>query len=111
VPDGFLGQRSAETVIIANIAVQEVLSSVEVYDPRTGSWSYLTSLTTRRSGVSAVLLGDKIYVLGGFDGQERWDRSNKFFMCCYACCGAGAPYFFWEVEPLRNAAQAANLRL
>jgi N-acetylneuraminic acid mutarotase len=49
---------------------------VEVYDPTTGSWSYLTSLTTRRSGLSAVLLEDKIYVLGGFDGTERWVSSN-----------------------------------
>jgi len=47
------------------------LSSVEEYDPGSGSWSQLTSLSTRRSGVSAVALGDKIYVLGGFDGAER----------------------------------------
>ena len=48
-----------------------MLSSVEVYEPGSCSWSVLTSLTTRRSGVAAVLLAGRIYVLGGFDGQER----------------------------------------
>ena len=44
---------------------------MEVYEPGSSSWSQLTNLTTRRSGVSAVVLAGRIYVLGGFDGQER----------------------------------------
>ncbi len=53
---------------------QEVLNSVEVYDPLVGSWSPASPLLTRRSGVSAAVLGDKIYVLGGFDGSNRYPR-------------------------------------
>jgi hypothetical protein len=52
--------------------VQEVLNTMEVYDPVVGVWSAGPSLVSRRSGVSAVSLGDKIYVIGGFDGSQRF---------------------------------------
>ena len=40
------------------------------------AWSQLTSLTTGRSSVSAVvhMLAGRIYVLGGFDGQSRYEK-------------------------------------
>jgi hypothetical protein len=52
--------------------VQEVLNTMEVYDPVVGVWSAGPPLVSRRSGVSAVSLGDKIYVIGGFDGSQRF---------------------------------------
>ena len=37
----------------------------EVYDPATNTWTTKTSLPTARSGLSANVVGDKIYLTGG----------------------------------------------
>ena len=47
-------------------AAQTVLSSFDVYDPVADSWSSLSSLPTARSEPSAVFIGDKLYVAGGY---------------------------------------------
>ena len=47
------------------------MASIEVYDPAVGTWEIYSGLTVPRSGVKACVLGDKVYVLGGFDGLTR----------------------------------------
>jgi len=43
-----------------------VLSSGEIYDLRNNSWKTLSSkMPTRRAGCSGVLIGDKVYIIGG----------------------------------------------
>ncbi|HSP18271.1 MAG TPA: kelch repeat-containing protein, partial [Myxococcaceae bacterium] len=41
------------------------VSSTEVYDPATNTWSPLPDLPTPRSGGASAVLGGKLYVLGG----------------------------------------------
>jgi N-acetylneuraminic acid mutarotase len=43
-----------------------ILNTVEVYDPKTDSWSFRKPMPVKRSGHCAVLAADgKIYILGG----------------------------------------------
>jgi len=53
-------------------------ASVHRFDPRRGSWEPLTPLPEPRSSHDAVVLGDRLYVAGGWelgaspDGSGRW---------------------------------------
>ena len=44
-----------------------VITEVDVYDPSTTLWSQAAPLPTPRSALGAVVLGGKIYVIGGID--------------------------------------------
>ena len=41
------------------------LSTVEVYDPLTDTWSIKTSMPTQREGLVSAVVINKIYVIGG----------------------------------------------
>lgn len=47
------------------------LSSAEVFDPLTRSWSMLPAMTLRRSGCAVAAANGRIYVFGGFGGDDR----------------------------------------
>jgi N-acetylneuraminic acid mutarotase len=44
------------------------LSSTEVYDPSTNTWTTLASMSTARATLQTEVVDDKIYAIGGFDG-------------------------------------------
>lgn len=44
-----------------------ILSSVEEYDPSTNSWRFVAALPRPRHHAAAVVLGQHIYVIGGFE--------------------------------------------
>ena len=50
--------------------------SVACYDPKTKKWSQMPPLPEPRSSFDAAVLGDKIYVVGGWsmqgDGDSKW---------------------------------------
>jgi N-acetylneuraminic acid mutarotase len=53
------------------------VADVARFDPATGYWEKLPSMPTARSSHDAVVLGDKIYVAGGWamtgkDGESKW---------------------------------------
>ena len=50
---------------------QQILNSVEVFDIETQEWAFGPSMSTPRSGVKAVVYRQKIFVMGGFDGEQR----------------------------------------
>lgn len=50
-------------------------SSVRRFDTRTGTWTDLASLPEPRSSLDAVILGDEIYVVGGWS-LTGGDKSN-----------------------------------
>ncbi|HEX6036317.1 MAG TPA: kelch repeat-containing protein, partial [Anaerolineales bacterium] len=57
------------------------LTSVEVYDPESDSWTTAPSLQTARGGFAAVAVDGKIYVLGGevLTGEKQALTSVEIF--------------------------------
>jgi WD40 repeat protein len=56
-----------------------VLSSTELYDPITGAWTPMPSLSTPRTFHTATLLpNDKVLIVGGMDGDlDTWILSHS----------------------------------
>ena len=52
------------------------LLSVEMYDPARDQWSVLAGMSMLRSGVSMVVCEDRVYAIGGFDGEHRLDSGE-----------------------------------
>ncbi|XP_017329574.1 kelch-like protein 4 isoform X1 [Ictalurus punctatus] len=56
---------------------------VERYDQKTDTWTMVSSLSVPRDAVGVCLLGDKLYAVGGYDGQsylnsvESYDAQNN----------------------------------
>ncbi|XP_071363004.1 kelch-like protein 4 isoform X1 [Trachinotus anak] len=56
---------------------------VERYDPKTDMWTTVSSLSIPRDAVGVCLLGDRLYAVGGYDGQsylntvESYDAQNN----------------------------------
>ncbi|XP_072126625.1 kelch-like protein 4 isoform X2 [Mobula birostris] len=56
---------------------------VERYDPKTDTWTTVAPLGVARDAVGVCLLGDKLYAVGGYDGQtylntvESYDAQNN----------------------------------
>ncbi|ESO99289.1 hypothetical protein LOTGIDRAFT_113379 [Lottia gigantea] len=50
---------------------QNLVDTVEQYNPRTQSWSRLPDLTKRRRYVSSASVNGCVYIFGGYDGQSR----------------------------------------
>lgn len=56
---------------------------VERYDPKTDTWTIVAPISSARDAVGVCLLGDRLYAVGGFDGQqyisavESYDAQNN----------------------------------
>uniref|UniRef100_A0A8C9VCP6 Kelch-like family member 4 n=1 Tax=Scleropages formosus TaxID=113540 RepID=A0A8C9VCP6_SCLFO len=56
---------------------------VERYDPKTDTWTTVAPLSVPRDAVGVCLLGDRLYAVGGYDGQtylntvESYDAQNN----------------------------------
>jgi N-acetylneuraminic acid mutarotase len=65
----------------------EMTDALEIYDPRTGSWSAGAALLAPRAGVSSVVANGCLYLIGGegndadprgvFDRNERYDPGTN----------------------------------
>ncbi len=51
-------------------------STVASYDPKSKTWSKLAALPAPRSSLDAAVLGDKVYVIGGWNLQGESDQSE-----------------------------------
>lgn len=47
------------------------LSSAEYYDPKTDKWTFIESMSTRRSSVGVGVINNQLYAVGGYDGSTR----------------------------------------
>ena len=58
---------------------------MERYDPQTGEWKLVASMSKRRCGVGVAVLSDLLYAVGGHDGQsylnsiERYDPQTNLW--------------------------------
>eukprot|EP01065_Artemidia_motanka_P048479 TRINITY_DN7814_c0_g4_i1.p1 TRINITY_DN7814_c0_g4~~TRINITY_DN7814_c0_g4_i1.p1 ORF type:complete len:472 (+),score=104.43 TRINITY_DN7814_c0_g4_i1:78-1493(+) len=58
----------------SNQGVSEArLTSVERYDPKSNTWTEVSSMRCGRSGEAAVAVDGRIFVVGGWDGQEHFN--------------------------------------
>uniref|UniRef100_A0A2R9BP26 Kelch like family member 5 n=1 Tax=Pan paniscus TaxID=9597 RepID=A0A2R9BP26_PANPA len=67
---------------------------VERYDPKTDMWTAVASMSISRDAVGVCLLGDKLYAVGGYDGQaylntvEAYDpQTNEWTQVAPLCLG------------------------
>nr|XP_054538805.1 kelch-like protein 5 isoform X1 [Pan troglodytes] len=65
---------------------------VERYDPKTDMWTAVASMSISRDAVGVCLLGDKLYAVGGYDGQaylntvEAYDpQTNEWTQVWHSC--------------------------
>ncbi|XP_061536344.1 kelch-like protein 2 isoform X2 [Phycodurus eques] len=49
-------------------ATRQCLSTVEAYNPKSNTWSYIAEMGTRRSGAGVSMLKGLLYAVGGHDG-------------------------------------------
>lgn len=54
------------------------MSSGERYEPQKNQWEMIPSMHRQRSDASAAALHDKIYIVGGFNGQEVYNSAEVF---------------------------------
>lgn len=49
------------------------MAGCQTYDPKNDEWRSIAGLNTPRCAFAVVVLNNKIWVLGGYNGQERID--------------------------------------
>ena len=59
----------------------EIFKSVEAYDYYENKWTYLPDMIEERSNHAAVSMGNKMFVIGGYDNTscEMFDSFSKKF--------------------------------
>lgn len=48
------------------------------YDPETNRWTFVAPMSVARLGAGVVMCGGSLYVVGGFDGDNRWNTVERF---------------------------------
>lgn len=46
------------------------LNSTEIYDEKSQTWVMGPTMTTPRANVEVAVVGDRLYAVGGFSGEE-----------------------------------------
>jgi len=57
---------------------QDVLNTVERFNPATGSWSTLTPMPQSRSGVAACAMAGRLWVCGGSYGRQDLRSAARY---------------------------------
>lgn len=63
------------------------LMSAEMYDPLSDQWTVLAAMSIRRSGVSLVACDDRVFAIGGYDGQRRLESGTLQIYSMLFCTG------------------------
>ncbi|CAK8685820.1 unnamed protein product [Clavelina lepadiformis] len=53
-------------------------NTTEFYDPRNGKWEYIPPMKTCRYGLTAIVLNNEIYAIGGHDGSNPLCSVEKY---------------------------------
>ncbi|XP_053791119.1 kelch-like protein 1 isoform X2 [Vidua chalybeata] len=75
--DGFLYAVGGHDAPASNHC-SRLLDYVERYDPKTDTWTMVAPLSMPRDAVGVCLLGDKLYVVGGYDGQSYLNTMEAY---------------------------------
>lgn len=82
------------------------------YDPKTDMWTAVASMSISRDAVGVCLLGDKLYAVGGYDGQtylntveaydpqtNEWTQVWHFMFHYYTYCILVKNNSFGKTDP------------
>jgi len=58
--------------------ISYVLYCIHRYDPKTDTWTTVSSLSVPRDAVGVCLLGDRLYAVGGYDGQTYLNSVESY---------------------------------
>lgn len=61
----------------ASLDIQFLFSFLR-YDPKTDTWTMVAPLSMPRDAVGVCLLGDKLYAVGGYDGQTYLNTMEAY---------------------------------
>ncbi|XP_038628488.1 LOW QUALITY PROTEIN: kelch-like protein 1 [Tachyglossus aculeatus] len=75
--DGFLYAVGGHDAPASNHC-SRLLDYVERYDPKTDTWTMVSPLSMPRDAVGVCLLGDKLYAVGGYDGQTYLNTMESY---------------------------------
>ncbi|XP_041322032.1 kelch-like protein 1 isoform X2 [Pyrgilauda ruficollis] len=75
--DGFLYAVGGHDAPASNHC-SRLLDYVERYDPKTDTWTMVAPLSMPRDAVGVCLLGDKLYAVGGYDGQSYLNTMEAY---------------------------------
>lgn len=51
---------------------------VERYDPKTDTWTLVAPISSPRDAVGVCLLGERLYAVGGYNGQQYLDEVEAY---------------------------------
>ncbi|XP_010971861.1 kelch-like protein 1 isoform X1 [Camelus dromedarius] len=75
--DGFLYAVGGHDAPASNHC-SRLLDYVERYDPKTDTWTMVAPLSMPRDAVGVCLLGDRLYAVGGYDGQTYLNTMESY---------------------------------
>ncbi|XP_054575817.1 kelch-like protein 1 isoform X1 [Eptesicus fuscus] len=75
--DGFLYAVGGHDAPASNHC-SRLLDYVERYDPKTDTWTTVAPLSMPRDAVGVCLLGDRLYAVGGYDGQTYLNTMESY---------------------------------
>ncbi|XP_070336984.1 kelch-like protein 1 isoform X2 [Equus asinus] len=75
--DGFLYAIGGHDAPASNHC-SRLLDYVERYDPKTDTWTMVAPLSMPRDAVGVCLLGDRLYAVGGYDGQTYLNTMESY---------------------------------
>ncbi|XP_022106142.1 kelch-like protein 18 isoform X1 [Acanthaster planci] len=78
----------------------ESLNAVELYEPATNTWTVGKPMTTPRSRVGVTVLANRLYAIGGYDGQARLNTVEVFDPCSSE---------WWDVAPMNSRRSALGV--
>ncbi|XP_048827647.1 kelch-like protein 5 isoform X2 [Brienomyrus brachyistius] len=91
--NGFLYAIGGHDAAASSLA-SRLSDCVERYDPKTNMWTGVASMTVSRDAVGVCLLGDRLYAVGGYDGQSYLDvveaydpQTNEWTQVAPLCLG------------------------
>lgn len=48
------------------------------WDPESNRWTLVCPMSVARLGAGVAVCGGALYVVGGYDGQNRWNTAEKY---------------------------------
>uniref|UniRef100_A0A6A7G162 Kelch-like protein diablo n=3 Tax=Hirondellea gigas TaxID=1518452 RepID=A0A6A7G162_9CRUS len=60
---------------------RRLVSTLECYNPSSDSWRVVTSIPTPRYHAGIVVIGDGMFVMGGFHSDATFDRASGIIEC------------------------------